>query len=54
MPQVVALRAEDVNEAARVIAAAFLDDPLVVHMLSDDVARRRLAPPHFAPSSVPG
>jgi hypothetical protein len=49
MPQVVALRADDVNEAARVIAAAFHDDPLVVHMLSDDAERGRLAPRHFAP-----
>ena len=44
---VLSLRSEDVRRAAKVIARAFHDDPLAVHLYPDDLTRLRLAPVMF-------
>jgi GNAT superfamily N-acetyltransferase len=44
---VLSLRNEDLERAARVIARAFHDDELTVHMYPDDETRARLAPLMF-------
>ena len=44
---VLALREEEIGEAATVIARAFDEDALTVHLYPDPAARRRLAPLMF-------